>query len=227
MINVRVFGDSLARGVVLDAENKKYRITGDNFVALASRGLHIAATNFSRFGSTVARVSDALSRQCGPIEPGDYMLFEVGGNDADFDWAAISADPDAEHLPNTPPEQFEAAYTELVRQSIALGAKPVLMNLPPMDPDRYFAWISRGLDAGNILKWLGGSASFIYRWHESYSQIVDNVARRAKVGLIDVRSELLRERRLPELLCADGIHLNEAGHARICAAIKRQAAGLV
>ena len=35
-----------------------------------------------------------------------YALVSYGGNDSDFDWAAIDADPEAAHRPNTELPEF-------------------------------------------------------------------------------------------------------------------------
>lgn len=102
------------------------------------------------------------------------------------------------------------------------GKTPILLNLPPVDHTKYFAWISRDLNADNILKWLGGTSEFIYRWHEQYSVAVHKIAQTAGVKLIDVRSAFLERRDYCDYLSTDGIHPNENGHALIARTFLQQ-----
>ena len=88
-----------------------------------------------------------------------------------------------------------------------------------MDHKRYFAWISRELNADNILKWLGGTSAFIYRWHEQYNVSVHKIAQTANVKLIDIRSAFLQRRDYSRFLSDDGIHPNEEGYALIAEAV--------
>jgi lysophospholipase L1-like esterase len=95
----------------------------------------------------------------------------------------------------------------------AKGIVPVLVSLPPLDAERYFAWVSRnGLNKQNILRWLG-DVQHIYRWQERYSNAVSALARQHACHFVDVRDAFLSERDLGSLMCADGIHPNRKGHA--------------
>ena len=122
--------------------------------------------------------------------------------------------------------EFAEIYAGIVEELRAQGKKIVLLNLPPLDSKKYFAWVSRGLDAAAILKWLGGSDSYIYRYHEAYSLSVGDIAVRQQVPLIDIRSAFLRRRDYSELLCEDGVHPNDRGHELIAAVIRNELPGL-
>jgi len=148
-----------------------------------------------------------------------------GGNDSDFLWQEISAAPDALHEPRTPIDIFEQTYLKLIGHVRQCGLTPILLNLPPVDHVRYFAWISRELNADNILKWLGGSSEFIYRWHEQYNVAVHKIAQTANVKLIDIRSAFLQRRDYHKCLSDDGIHPNEKGHTLIAETVLRQFEG--
>ena len=52
MINVCVFGDSVAKGVVFDEEKKKYIFLGDNFLKLVQERQSVKFRNFAKFGCT-------------------------------------------------------------------------------------------------------------------------------------------------------------------------------
>ena len=82
-----------------------------------------------------------------------------------------------------------------------------------------------GTERSNILKWLGGSSEFIYRWHEQYNVAVHNIAQTANVKLIDIRSAFLERRDYCNYLSDDGIHPNETGHALIAGTVVQQFEG--
>ena len=69
----------------------------------------------------------------------------------------FAENPTDPHVCNTPIPDFREKYVELVKRVIQSGGRPVLLNLPPIDPTRYFQWISKGLDGKNILAFLGGN----------------------------------------------------------------------
>ena len=148
------------------------------------------------------------------VEP-QAALIEFGGNDCDYDWAAIAREPEKEHQPKTPLGLFTERLREMVALARQKGMRPVMTTLPPIHARRYFDFFTRGgLSRENILLWLG-DVERIYRWHERYNGAVIQTARDCGVPLIDVRDAFLSERRYGELLCADGIHPNAGGHALI------------
>jgi lysophospholipase L1-like esterase len=219
MINsVCIFGDSVAKGVVLDSVSKKYVLLKDSFANRLNAGAHFGVKNYSRFGSTVTRGQEMLSKRLGELKNYDYVALEFGGNDCDYDWAKIAAEPDAEHRPNTPVGAFVQKYTQMIREVKAAGSQPVLLSLPPIDARRYFAWVSRGLNARNILHWLG-DVERIYRWHEMYNVAVFRLADDTHTPLIDISSAFLETHGYQKLICDDGIHPNALGHELIARTI--------
>lgn len=211
---VCVFGDSVTKGVVFDSVRDKYTLLKDSFVNLAKSGGNFAISNYSRFGSTIAKGLEMLSRHKSELSRCDYTVLEFGGNDCDFDWAEVAAAPDAEHVPNTPVGRFEQLYTSMIAQIRTCGSRPVLLTLPPVDAKRYFAWISRGLNADAILHFLG-DVEYIYRWHEMYNLAVCRLSKNLNVPLIDISSAFLQTPNYQQLICDDGIHPNERGHRLI------------
>lgn len=139
-----------------------------------------------------------------------------------FLWQEISAAPDELHKSKTPIDVFEQTYLKLIESVKDRGITPILLNLPPVDHTKYFVWISRELNADNILKWLGGTSEFIYRWHEQYSIAVQKIAQSASVKLIDIRSAFLERRDYFNYLSDDGIHPNEQGHSMLSQIVLQQ-----
>ena len=217
--NVCVFGDSIAKGVVYDPEKKKYVFLGESFVNLLSHEKQIEILNFSKFGWTVDKGLQYVTKNKDRISGCDLVALEFGGNDCDFDWEQIAADPAAEHLPKTPIRKFVDMYQSLIGTVKQFGKKIIVLNLPPLDEDKYFRWISRGRNGENILKWLGGATDYIYHWQESYSVAISEIANAVQVRLIDIRSIFLRNRHYTDFLCEDGIHPNLRGHRLIADAI--------
>ena len=218
------FGDSVMKGIVVDRENSpvdgiKYKISDKGFAARCRRNLGIDVENFARFGGMVTHGMKFLNRYADKVKEADYVLFEYGGNDCDYKWAEISERPDDVHLPNVPIDVFTVKYRELIDAVKALGTQPVLLTLPVLDPERYFRFLSKGLNGDNILKWLHGSVLNIDRWHERYNMEIMRLGVLTHTPVIDITSVFLERRNFSDYLCEDGIHPNEAGHRLIQGAI--------
>ena len=213
--NIMIFGDSIMKGVVLSESDRRYRISSELGIdALAqSFGLNIA--NHSRFGCTLEKGLGILRRTVEKNPNCSAVIMEYGGNDCDFDWAQVAAEPNKEHFPNTPLERFTELYAGAIEYLRKHGIIPILTTLPPLCSERYFNWICRsGLDRDKILGWLG-DIDAIYRYQEGYSKAVEQLAERFGTALIDLRSTFLAERRYEDFYCADGIHPNESGQRLI------------
>lgn len=226
-MNICVFGDSISKGVVLDGVVEKYRVLKECFANLASSIIGFDLVNYSKFGCTVGKGLELVSRHGEAVASADYTVLEFGGNDCDRPWGEISRRPNDAHDPKTPLVEFCGNYRAILEAVRAEGGRPLMLNLPPIEPRRYFDWFSRELDGANILAWLGGDVQFIYRWHELYSIACEKLAAREGVPLIDIRSPFLARRDYAALLCEDGIHPNADGHALISDTIRREAAGML
>lgn len=209
-MNVTVYGDSILRGVRF--QDGRYVIDHSWENALAE-GFGLQIANRSRFGNTIEKAMPRIEKDsAAPCREDEYALLELGGNDCDYDWAAIAAAPEEAHECKTPPEKFMACYRRAIRLLRESGRKVALATLPPINSELYLRFLCRdGLSRDNIVRWLG-DVEHIYRWQESYSGMVDRLAREENVPLIDLRGAFLRDFRRPEaLLCADGIHPSMQG----------------
>ena len=199
-MKVKVYGDSILRGVRY--QDGRYVIDHSWETALAER-FHLNIANRSRFGNTIGKAMPRIeSDSAAPCEGEEYALLELGGNDCDYDWAAVSDAPEAEHECKTPPEKFLASYRRAIRLLRDSGRAVVLATLPPIHSELYLRYLCRdGLSRENIVRWLG---------------VVETLAREENVRLIDLRGAFLRDLRRPEaLLCADGIHPSAQGQGLI------------
>ncbi|MDP4118091.1 MAG: SGNH/GDSL hydrolase family protein [Bacillota bacterium] len=209
------FGDSITKGVVYDTEKQRYSVTEKNFIKLFSESQNINVNNYSKFGCTVERGLKIAAQNVNNLKNCNCVALEFGGNDCDFDWGSISENPDAEYTSKTPIDTFIDSYKKIINQVKNMGKQVVIINLPPLDAGKYFAWVSRGRNRENLIKWLGNSTEYIYRWHEFYNTVVGDIANQMMVPLIDIRSEFLKKKNYSDFLCADGIHPNEDGHELI------------
>lgn len=212
------------KGVIIDKENSssktvKYKISDNGFAARCRRNLGIDIENFARFGSTVTQASKFINRYIEQVKNSDYVIFEYGGNDCNYDWAAIANNPDSLHSPVVPIPKFVECYSRVIDEVRMLGATPVLLSLPILDPVKFFAHLSKGLDKNNILRWLNGSIFNLDRWHERYNMEIFRLGVQKRVPVIDITSVFLEKRNHADYLCDDGIHPNEDGHALIECAI--------
>lgn len=222
--NVCAFGDSVMKGIVADRDNStgrglKYRISEMGFAERCRRSLNIEVDNFARFGGIVSQGTKLVERYKEKIRNSDFVLFEFGGNDCDYDWSAIAKDPREVHKPKTPMQQFVKIYSSMIDTVKSLGSTPVLMSLPVLDPERFFKYVTQGLDKSNVLKWLGGTVLSIDRWHGMYNMAVFRLGAMKKVPVIDITSVFLEKKNYSEYICEDGIHPNERGHGLIEGAI--------
>jgi acyl-CoA thioesterase I len=214
-----VSGDSISRGIIYDEAKGKYEVSDKSFVSIVQRSLKGIVSNVSRFGNTIVRGTGKLDREIAKDMP-DVVLIEYGGNDCDFAWNEIAAHPESEHEPQTELSLFEDTLAATVAALNVENIVPVLMTLPPLNADSYLKWVSKQDAAAesNILKWLG-SATKIYWWQERYSSAIARVAERTKTRCIDIRGAFLRSPDVMSLICRDGIHPNESGHALIARTI--------
>jgi len=224
-VSLCLFGDSVAKGVVLDSVKNKYTFLKDSFANAFAAATGVAVDNFAKFGCTVVKGLEIASKRSGMLSDYDFVVLEFGGNDCNFDWAKIAETPDAQHIPATPIDEFEASYRRLIEDVKAKGGRPIVVNLPPIDSQRFFKWVSRGLNADNILKWLG-DVEHIYRWHRSYNDAVCRIAEETKTPLIDIRSGFLNSSDYREYICEDGMHPNSKGHRLIFETVRRYAASM-
>lgn len=209
---ITIWGDSLLKGVVLDELAGRYRILKDNMVSQCATLLGLPITNRCHFGITSSKGKEILISDLSQGQACDAAVIEFGGNDCDFNWQQVAADPDFNHIPNTPLPVFKQNVSEMIC-ALQQNNIPVLIpNLPPLHAQRYFNWITRdGLSGDNILRFLG-DVQHIYRHHERYSLAVDRLAQENGCYLVDVRDAFLDKKNYADYLCADGIHPNQMGH---------------
>jgi lysophospholipase L1-like esterase len=178
--------------------------------------------NHSKFGCTVTTALKQIERFQDDISSCPQTFIMLGGNDSDFDWPKVADSPELPHDCKTPPSVFTALYNKLLDSIIALGSSPVLLDLIPVDGNRYFRWFSKKSDPGALMRFLKRPES-IEHWNEMYNLAVMKIAAMRGLPLLDVRSSFLRTRNFDEMFSADGIHPSPKGHRAIFEYILPQA----
>lgn len=213
MTNICIWGDSVMRGIVYDDDACKYIFLQNSCIPETAKNFDINYINNSKFGMTAPKALEKMKKTLkeNDFKP-DFALIELGGNDCDFDWNEVAENPDIDHQPNTPMDEYEQSIIKMIETLREKDIEPVLTNLHPIDPVKYFDWITKdGLSKEAILKWLKDVFK-IYRFQELYSLTISKISQQLNVRLIDIRKAFLRAGNLMELLCKDGIHPNEKGH---------------
>ena len=217
MSEIYLFGDSSSQGIVLD-ENGKYRVSRQGCIRLLKRqGFPIR--NYAVHGYTV--LQGLASFESMRIEPGSRCVIQFGGNDSDLDWDAVSREPEVFHEGRVPLQEFRENLARFIREARERFLEPVLVTPLALISTRFYRWVSRERDAGQILHYLHDDTESMYRWQERYATAVREVSESEACRLIDIRSWLLDRLDYPSLFCEDGIHPNEAGHAVIAELIRQ------
>lgn len=221
---IAVWGDSVARGIMLDEENNRYIIPKEDVAAHVAEKTGFEIRNYARFGCTIGRGLEYMQRALEKWQDCDVVVLEFGGNDSNFDWESIAQNPEAPHLPGTPLKQFEQTYTDMLRQIQQMGKKAIAMTLPPVEAIHFFDWVTKALlNKETVLHWLGDKM-YIYRWHEQYNSAILHAALVTGCDVIDIRQAFLGERLLDDVICKDGMHPNARGYALMEDAILSYAA---
>lgn len=222
-IKICAFGDSVMKGTILESVNPlQYVLPPMTFTDIVAENLGIQINNYARFGSTIATGEKILLRNIADIPQYDYTLFKFGGNDCDFNWPAIAAEPGRIHDPFTPVTEFMIKYERLIDRVRCLGSSPIILSLAPVEPHNYFRHITRNLtESGqkNVLDWLGGTPNFIREWHEMYNIKLMGLSAHLGVPIIDITSSFYSRPSYGKMMCEDGVHPNLEGQKLMASAL--------
>ncbi len=139
---------------------------------------------FLRPDATVTEGLALVESRLAYINKGDTVLLEFGCGDCDYQWSQIAAFPMLHHKPNTGLDQFSDYYGRIIGILKSVGARPVVLSLPPLDAESYFDSITRGMDSvrkSNLLSWLGGDICAVAKLRATYNQCAIDLAAAAGV----------------------------------------------
>ncbi len=213
---IGIWGDSILKGLVLQPGRNRYTLLKDeDAVSIVEQELKLSVQNHCRIGINSEKGLALLDQYIGHYQAGDIALLCFGGNDSDFAWKEIAEHPEKEHLSQVTPEHYKANIIAMIKKVKEAGMVPLLTALPPIDSQRYFDWISRGVEKKDqIMAWLG-DVERIFRYHSQYNEILKNTAQEMQVGFLNIRRAFFEGGDFRPYLCVDGIHPNARGHRRI------------
>jgi acyl-CoA thioesterase-1 len=213
--NISVWGDSMLKGVIYDEQKKRHVQITDHTMQLVAEELQLSVTNYSIFGATVTKGQRQLLKALKKNQENrtviDVGILEFGGNDCDFNWPKVSADPTFDHQPKTALPVFRQIYSEMIELLLKENITPLLIHPQPVYSPSYFDWITKDLNAENILLWLGDQER-IYRQQERYATTVLDLAREYNCRIVPIRQAYLEYKDYYKFFCSDGIHPNQQGH---------------
>ena len=221
-LNITVFGDSIAKGVIF--RDNRYQVAQDNVISLLERHYSITIDNTAQFGQTLRRLTDKkyIERYLRRLDEKKHNLavFCIGGNDCSFDWNSVQHTPSEAHTSATSPAEFFELLKENVTRLQSRGVHVMILNLPPIDSEEYFRkYIAEKYDGERVMSFLKEDIANIYRHQEFFSLMLTKFALTNGCSLADIRSRFLWKNDMRELLCEDGIHLNERGQRVMAEAI--------
>ena len=168
-----------------------------------------------RIGGRKLRNKKSIERHLKGIKAGDRVVLQYAGNYCDYDWAAVSANPDGEHLPAVNFGQFRELYNYAIRQIQTLGATAALLTLPALLPQRFFDHICRNLNRSHILHWVGDDVCRFNRWREEYNDEILSLASHHGLPVIDISRDLLQRSHIENCYDDNGMLPNSSGQAVI------------
>ena len=218
MSKLLMFGDSVLKGASYDDKSGKYCMTDTReFKRLCVKKYEIF--RFSHIGRTVEYGLCSVMKKAELITGNSDVLLSYGGNDCNYDWQAISDNPEGTHYPKSTADDFIGTYVKCIEFCRSRGAVVYVTNLAPLDPNKFLGTISAGRSKENILKWLG-EVTALSRWQEYYSLLATQAAIEAGARLIDIRTGFLTSHEFDSLVSSDGIHPTQKGHIIIENAIE-------
>lgn len=229
--SIIAWGDSILKGVVSGGDSKRFDITEKDSLSQACAALGIELANKSVFGSWMTKTRRTQDRSLRNGASAQIGIIESGTNDSDYDWSAVSADPDAEHLQRCPLDEFSRLMEEAVSVARQNKITPVIMIPTPLVPEWWLNNICIGNDEAAIVKFINkkylqdqkaAAAMRLYQNQELFSLKAAAIARSLNVQIVDMRSEFLAHPNYKTLMCLDGVHPNQAGYDFMAQIWKRE-----
>jgi len=216
-VKIICFGDSVTRGVSFI--NNRLRILKKNYPNLLldlfaknQENASISQVDVVNKGVFNDNSDSLLARLDKDVlkENPSFVIIGIGGNDCNFLWQEVAKHPNDKHVATVPLDRYVQNLEYIILKIKQGDATPILLTLPPLDPVRYYSYISN-LFGSQICDWIcrvGG----IEHWHGLYNRTVKKVAQELDIKLIDIRTAIKKAGDLANLISDDGIHPTEQGY---------------
>lgn len=212
-MRVVCFGDSVTRGITYISG--RLRILKENYPALLERAWstwQVEVHNKGLFNDNSDLLVQRVHKDVLSLKP-NLVIIAIGGNDCNFKWDEVAQYPDKEHEAIVPITRYLENIKYLVNEIRTIGAKPLFLNLLPLDPARYYKHISR-LHGRSIAHWIA-TCGGIAHWHAIYNKKLQHLLLKLDVKMIDVRQAFLQSSDLSETISEDGIHPTLQGYQKM------------
>lgn len=221
-INVTVFGDSIAKGLLLKNGRPAYLKT--SAVEIVAKHFDIDIDNKSTFGQTITRFTEKnlVEEYINSLNQDNrnIVVFCIGGNDSDYDWKAIDANPQGNHTCKTALDVFHKLYVLAIQKLKAQNVEVYVCALPVVHVKSFFKnYVCSLANCKNILAFLENDTSMIARQQEVFNNKLREIAQETKTTFLDIRTPFLNVKNLEKFYAEDGLHPNEQGQQLIAQTI--------
>ena len=96
---ITLLGDSILKGIQVDPKTRGYQVRNDIGIPELEAEFDLHVRNDAHFGATCVKGAKLLDRLLASGRPCQAVVMDFGGNDCDFRWRDIAADPAGAHLP--------------------------------------------------------------------------------------------------------------------------------
>ncbi|RIV23132.1 SGNH/GDSL hydrolase family protein [Alicyclobacillaceae bacterium I2511] len=241
------FGDSVTRGVTY--VQGRLRIVKENYPKMLEQALHkldvwwtptpmpgistqpgpvfpdsvtdVEVLNRGVFNDNSDGLLARLEKDVLAQHP-DVVLIAIGGNDCNFHWDQVAHLPHELHQAIVPLSRYLTNLQSLVCEVRNRGSLPIVLDLPPLDPVRYYRTVN-GQFGPAVSHWIAVCGG-IEHWHGMYNLSLRKLMQTLQVPHIDVRTALKRAGDLADLISDDGIHPTAAGYRVMAETIAQQIA---
>lgn len=212
------YGDSVTRGISF--VRGRLRILKENYPAILQKiiGNQGDIVNKGIFNDDSDLLLKRLDKDVLELNP-DVVLIHIGGNDCNFHWDQVAENPDNEHQPIVTINQYKSNIKEMIERIKESGAVPILLTLLPIDPKRYYDYLTTIYDKS--IAHLIASHGGIGHWHGLYNRSLNQVIKSTDVLSIDIRTAFKETGDLAMLLNDDGIHPSAKGYSVMAESVMR------
>ncbi|MFC7394559.1 SGNH/GDSL hydrolase family protein [Scopulibacillus cellulosilyticus] len=212
------FGDSVTRGV--SYVRGRLRILKETYPSILQEllGDQNEVINKGVFNDNSDLLLKRLDKDVISEKP-DVVLIQIGGNDCNFHWDEVAKHPEDNHEPIVPLDRYLNNVKRTIERIKGIGAVPVLSTLLPLDPKRYYEYISR-INNKSIAQWIAACGG-IEHWHGMYNRALKQLIKSEDILSIDVRTAFKESDDLSVLLNDDGIHPSPKGYTAMAKIFKR------
>ena len=120
-----VIGDSIPKGII--TKDNQISLAKQNAVDIVQDYYKVTINNFSFYGQTLKRIysKNLLDQLIQSLkqENNNYVIFSIGGNDADYNWQKVAEEPNKKQEPVTPIKEFK----KILQKSITKLKTIILM----------------------------------------------------------------------------------------------------